>query len=60
MRNDTEAARSLFDLIMRMLEYDPSDRINLEQALNHAFFKTEDPAPQSEASLKQCRYLLRI
>lgn len=60
MRTDTEAARSLFDLIMRMLEYEPAERITLEQALDHAFFKTEEARQQDEAKISLCELSFQI
>jgi len=39
MKSDTEDERQLFDLISKMLEYDPSSRITLKEALDHPFFK---------------------
>lgn len=56
MRTDTEAARSLFDLIIRMLEYDPAERITLDQALDHAFFKSEEARSLDDAKLSLCKF----
>lgn len=58
MREDQESTRCLFDLIMRMLEYDPKDRITLEQALDHAFFKTTDePLVKTvDGNITQCEF----
>uniref|UniRef100_A0A1B6DEN0 Protein kinase domain-containing protein n=1 Tax=Clastoptera arizonana TaxID=38151 RepID=A0A1B6DEN0_9HEMI len=42
---DDEDHRQLFDLINRMLEYDPSERITLAEALRHPFF-TKIPTHQ--------------
>uniref|UniRef100_A0A069DUK6 Putative lammer dual specificity kinase n=1 Tax=Panstrongylus megistus TaxID=65343 RepID=A0A069DUK6_9HEMI len=36
--SDDEDHRQLFDLITRMLEYDPTERISLGEALRHPFF----------------------
>lgn len=60
MRTDTEAARSLFDLVVRMLEYDPAERITLEQALDHAFFKSEEARSQDDVKLSMCKSGHRI
>lgn len=38
MKEDLQEHRDLFDLIERMLEYDPKGRLVLEEAVNHAFF----------------------
>jgi len=38
MKKDDDETRSLFDLISRMLEYDPVERITLKEALSHQFF----------------------
>lgn len=38
MQNNSEEHRQLFDLIARMLEYEPSQRITLREALKHPFF----------------------
>ncbi|KAK3088119.1 hypothetical protein FSP39_014932 [Pinctada imbricata] len=37
---ESEDHRDLFDLISRMLEYNPSERISLRQAFKHPFFAT--------------------
>ncbi|KXS22468.1 Pkinase-domain-containing protein [Gonapodya prolifera JEL478] len=34
-----------FDLLARMLEYDPNKRITAEQALQHSYFLQEEPQP---------------
>lgn len=49
IRNNSEADRSLFDLIMRMLEFDPTSRITLDQALQHVFFTAEEESQQPDA-----------
>ncbi|KAL0106154.1 hypothetical protein PUN28_016113 [Cardiocondyla obscurior] len=38
MLSDDEDHRQLFDLVQRMLEYEPSQRITLKDALTHPFF----------------------
>ena len=43
--SDGEDHRLLFDLISRMLEYDPAARIPLREALNHPFF---DKIPEEQ------------
>ncbi|XP_024937557.1 dual specificity protein kinase CLK2 isoform X5 [Cephus cinctus] len=43
--SDDEDHRQLFDLIQRMLEYEPSQRITLKDALTHSFF---DALPASQ------------
>ncbi|XP_011876056.1 PREDICTED: dual specificity protein kinase CLK2 isoform X6 [Vollenhovia emeryi] len=40
MLSDDEEHRQLFDLIQRMLEYEPAQRITLKDALIHTFFDT--------------------
>ncbi|KAL6439141.1 hypothetical protein ACFW04_003833 [Cataglyphis niger] len=45
MLSDDEEHRQLFDLIQRMLEYEPSQRITLKDALTHPFF---DALPASQ------------
>ena len=44
MLSDEDEHKQLFHLIQRMLEYEPSMRITLKDALNHPFF---DPLPAS-------------
>lgn len=39
-----EDHENLFDLIRRMLEYDPSKRITLDEALEHPFFDAQKNA----------------
>ncbi|XP_074601952.1 CDC like kinase darkener of apricot isoform X5 [Brevipalpus obovatus] len=41
--NDDEDHRLLFDLIEKMLQYEPMSRISLEEALNHPFFDKLPP-----------------
>ncbi|XP_043601270.1 serine/threonine-protein kinase Doa isoform X2 [Bombus pyrosoma] len=38
MLSDDEEHRQLFDLVQKMLEYEPSQRITLKDALAHSFF----------------------
>jgi CDC-like kinase len=40
---EDEDHRQLFDLISRMLEYDPSERITLAEAMRHPFFDKIPP-----------------
>jgi CDC-like kinase len=40
---DDEDHRQLFDLIARMLEYEPSSRLTLGEALQHPFFDKIPP-----------------
>lgn len=43
MANDSEEHRQLFDLLARMLEYEPGSRIVLSDALRHPFFDRLQP-----------------
>ena len=36
--SDLEDHQLLFDLIVKMLSYDPADRVTLSEALRHPFF----------------------
>ncbi|XP_071653721.1 uncharacterized protein [Temnothorax longispinosus] len=45
MLSDDEEHRQLFDLVQKMLEYEPSQRITLKDALTHPFF---DALPASQ------------
>ncbi|XP_074655990.1 serine/threonine-protein kinase Doa-like isoform X3 [Tubulanus polymorphus] len=45
MMNDSKEHRNLFDLIEKMLEYDPSQRLSLDESLQHPFF---DPLPSHQ------------
>ena len=36
--NDSEEHLLLFDLVMKMLAYDPDERLSLDDALRHPFF----------------------
>ena len=40
---DMEDHRQLFDLIQKMLAYEPSERISLAEALRHPFFDHVPP-----------------
>ena len=42
MKKDDEETKQLFDLIGRMLEYDPVERITLTEALQHPYFTMSD------------------
>lgn len=44
MTSDDEEHRQLFDLIGKMLDYEPSERITLAEALRHPFFDKLPPA----------------
>lgn len=41
--SEDEEHRQLFDLISRMLEYEPTQRIPLSESLNHPFFAKLPP-----------------
>lgn len=43
MKSHDREERELFDLIFRMLEYEPTQRITLAEALDHEFFKRLPP-----------------
>ncbi|XP_048489595.1 dual specificity protein kinase CLK2 isoform X4 [Plutella xylostella] len=43
LQNNSEETRQLFDLIARMLEYEPAQRITLRDALHHPFFSKLPP-----------------
>lgn len=43
MQGTSEEQRQLFDLIARMLEYEPAQRITLREALKHPFFNKLPP-----------------
>lgn len=38
MKKEDDETKQLFDIIGRMLEYDPVERITLEEALQHPYF----------------------
>ncbi|XP_041968251.1 uncharacterized protein LOC121725401 [Aricia agestis] len=43
LQSNSEEHRQLFDLIVRMLDYEPSQRITLRDALKHPFFSKLPP-----------------
>lgn len=43
MQSHDEEHQELFDLIQRMLEYEPTARITLKEALQHPYFKRLSP-----------------
>jgi len=42
MKKEDEETKQLFDLISRMLDYDPMSRISLYEALEHPYFEIRD------------------
>ena len=40
---ESEDHLMLFDLVMKMLSYDPNERISLDEALRHPFFDSVPP-----------------
>ena len=40
---ESEDHLMLFDLVMKMLSYDPNERISLDEALRHPFFDSVLP-----------------
>jgi CDC-like kinase len=51
LKMSDEDQRQLYDLVTRMLEYDPEKRITLREALKHPFF---DKLPKSSLSPSLC------
>ena len=49
LQGDTDEHRQLFDLIEKLLEYDPLHRITLKEAIKHPFFE-KLPAEQKVCS----------
>ena len=43
MRTDDEETMELFDLIEKMLEYEPEKRLKLSQAMDHPYFERLRP-----------------
>ena len=41
--SESEDHLLLFDLVMKMLAYDPVERVNLDEALRHPFFDNIPP-----------------
>ena len=41
--SDSEDHLLLFDLVMKMLAYDPDERLSLDEALRHPFFDSIPP-----------------
>lgn len=42
MKKEDDETKHLFDLITRMLDYDPTTRITLHEALDHPYFLFRD------------------
>jgi CDC-like kinase len=40
---DTDDHQLLFDLVMKMLVYDPNERLGMDEALRHPFFDAVAP-----------------
>ena len=49
---DSDEHRQLFDLIEKMLEYDPAHRITLHEACKHPFFAKLTPEQKGLASAR--------
>ena len=47
--------RALFDLMERMLEYDPSQRISMAEALRHPFFDSLTPEQRGDSACADSR-----
>ena len=55
MKKDDEETKQLFDLISRMLDYDPVSRISLYEALDHPYFHIRDELIEDRQSDSQSR-----
>ena len=51
MMKDSEEHRQLFDLIEKMLEYDPVHRVSLIDAMKHPFFSKLTPEQKGRNSM---------
>lgn len=50
MKKEDEETKQLFDLITRMLEYDPVERITLDEALQHPYFRDTEKLMEKRQS----------
>lgn len=50
MAESSHEHRQLFDIIEKMLKFEPNLRITLQSALNHAFFNILDPKEKDRIS----------
>lgn len=55
--SDSEDDRQLFDLILRMLQYNMDDRLTLHNSLNHPFFNKLSPEQRSVSPTTHYRHL---
>ncbi|XP_040031056.1 dual specificity protein kinase CLK4 [Gasterosteus aculeatus] len=53
MQSKSENHHQLFDLLEKMMEYDPAKRLSLEQALHHPFFSCYRKSSRSTGSSKK-------